>query len=55
MGRVPNFELYEQVKGMAPVVRQIGDCLAPRTIEEATYEGLTSALEIGVVSSEVHV
>jgi len=55
MGRVPNFELYEQVKGMAPVVRQIGDCLAPRTIEEATYEGLTAALEIGVVSSVIHV
>ncbi|PEJ49367.1 hypothetical protein CN692_23260 [Bacillus sp. AFS002410] len=55
MGRVPNYELYEQVKHMAPVVRQIGDCLAPRTIEEATYEGLTSALEIGVVSSGVHV
>jgi 2,4-dienoyl-CoA reductase-like NADH-dependent reductase (Old Yellow Enzyme family) len=48
LGRVPNVELYEQVKGMAPVVHQIGDCLAPRTIEEATYEGLTTVLELGV-------
>ncbi|WP_158094992.1 oxidoreductase [Gottfriedia luciferensis] len=54
-GRVPNYELYEKVKGMAPVVKQIGDCLAPRTIEEATYEGLTSALEIGVISSGIPV
>ncbi|WP_019121955.1 FAD-dependent oxidoreductase [Brevibacillus massiliensis] len=46
MGRVPNTELYEEVKGSAPVVRQIGDCLAPRTLEEATFEGMMAALEI---------
>lgn len=55
LGRVPNIELYEQVKGLAPMVRQIGDCLAPRTLEEATYEGLTSALELGGMSAKVRV
>ncbi|MFT9846432.1 oxidoreductase [Aneurinibacillus sp. REN35] len=55
LGRVPNVELYEQVKDAAPIVRQIGDCLAPRTIEEATYEGLLSALEVGVVSTTVQI
>lgn len=46
MGRIPNIELYEEIKHLAPIVKQIGDCLAPRTIEEATYEGLIAALEI---------
>jgi 2,4-dienoyl-CoA reductase-like NADH-dependent reductase (Old Yellow Enzyme family)/thioredoxin reductase len=55
LGRVPNVELYEQVKGMAPFVRQIGDCLAPRTLEEATYEGMISALNIGVMLTETKV
>lgn len=54
-GRVPNIELYEQVKDIAPVVRQIGDCLAPRTIEEATYEGMISALHLGVIRTEMHI
>ncbi|CEH32205.1 hypothetical protein AM501_14270 [Aneurinibacillus migulanus] len=55
LGRVPNIELYEQVKGLAPVVRQIGDCLAPRTLEEATYEGMMSALNIGTALPRTHV
>lgn len=46
LGRIPNIELYEQTKGLAPYVRQIGDSLAPRTLEEATYEGFMAALEI---------
>lgn len=46
MGRVANVELYEQIKGLAPIVRQVGDCLAPRTLEEATYEGLLAALQL---------
>ncbi|OUM84668.1 MAG: hypothetical protein BAA01_05890 [Bacillus thermozeamaize] len=45
-GRVPNVELYEQIKGIAPIVKQVGDCLAPRTLEEAVYEGYVAALEI---------
>lgn len=47
IGRVPNVELFEEVKHLAPEVSQIGDCLAPRTIEEATLEGLTAAVNIG--------
>ncbi len=46
VGRVPNTGLYEEIKYIAPYVSQIGDCLAPRTIEEATLEGLLSALKI---------
>lgn len=45
-GRVPNVELYESIKKAAPVVKQIGDCLAPRTLEEAVYEGYVAALEL---------
>lgn len=45
-GRVPNVEVYEEVKHLAPVVHQIGDCLAPRTIEEATLEGLETVLKL---------
>ncbi|NYF24377.1 FAD-dependent oxidoreductase [Sporosarcina sp. JAI121] len=46
VGRVPNTELYEEIKNLAPTVSQIGDCLAPRTIEEATLEGLLAAVNI---------
>ena len=46
VGRVPNIELYEEIKNLAPTVSQIGDCLAPRTIEEATLEGLLAAVNI---------
>jgi NADPH-dependent 2,4-dienoyl-CoA reductase/sulfur reductase-like enzyme len=52
-GRIPNTELYEEVKGIAPVVNQIGDCLAPRTIEEATYEGLVTVLNLGQTEVEI--
>jgi 2,4-dienoyl-CoA reductase-like NADH-dependent reductase (Old Yellow Enzyme family)/thioredoxin reductase len=47
-GRVPNVELYEEIKHSASEVYQIGDCLAPRTIEEATFEGFMTSLQIGV-------
>ncbi|MEB2298849.1 FAD-dependent oxidoreductase [Lysinibacillus xylanilyticus] len=46
VGRIPNTELFETIKNMAPYVAQIGDCLAPRTIEEATWEGLTTVTQI---------
>lgn len=52
VGRVPNVELYEEIKGLVPLVSQIGDCLAPRTIEEATLEGFLAALNIGVDASK---
>ncbi|WP_051590956.1 oxidoreductase [Bacillus sp. UNC438CL73TsuS30] len=48
LGRVPNVELYEQIKDSAPELWQIGDCLAPRTLEEATFEGLMTSLQIGL-------
>ncbi|KUO77128.1 MAG: NADH:flavin oxidoreductase [Desulfosporosinus sp. BRH_c37] len=35
----PREELYYQIKGMAPEVYRIGDCLAPRKMEHAIYEG----------------
>jgi 2,4-dienoyl-CoA reductase-like NADH-dependent reductase (Old Yellow Enzyme family)/thioredoxin reductase len=47
-GRVPNVELYEKIKHSASEVYQIGDCLAPRTLEEATFEGYMTSLQIGV-------
>lgn len=43
-GRVPNTELYEEIKRLAPRVYQIGDCYGPRTIEEATTEGMETIL-----------
>lgn len=46
LGRVPKMKLYEEIKDLGPEVYQIGDSLAPRTIEEATHEGLFTALEI---------
>jgi hypothetical protein len=44
-------ELYEQIKDLAPEVYQIGDCLAPRTLEEATYEGMMISLKLGIQNS----
>jgi pyruvate/2-oxoglutarate dehydrogenase complex dihydrolipoamide dehydrogenase (E3) component len=44
VGRVPDTEFYEEIKSLAPEVKQIGDCLAPRTIEEATHEGFFTML-----------
>ncbi|MED4204839.1 FAD-dependent oxidoreductase [Neobacillus mesonae] len=52
LGRVPNGELFEQIKNLAPQVWQIGDCLSPRTLEEATYEGLMTSLQLGIKSQE---
>jgi len=46
LGRIPNTELYENIKKLAPMVKQIGDCLGPRTIEEATYEGMLTAINL---------
>ena len=38
-------DLGEQLKGLVEF-RRIGDCLAPRTVEEAIYEGLKVAWEL---------
>ncbi len=46
MGRVPNTDLYEELQPVAENIYQIGDCLAPRTLEEATYEGMMTSLQL---------
>ncbi|MER1987338.1 MAG: FAD-dependent oxidoreductase [Solibacillus sp.] len=46
LGRVPKDELYNEIIEAAPFVTKIGDCLAPRTLEEATLEGLQAAVDI---------
>lgn len=46
LGRVPNHELYEAIKHEVKSAYLIGDSLAPRTIEEATYEGLFTILNL---------
>ncbi|MCZ2257344.1 oxidoreductase [Sporosarcina sp. G11-34] len=53
-GRIPNIELYEEIKKSAPFVSQIGDCLAPRTIEEATLEGFQAALQIETKAAQLN-
>jgi 2,4-dienoyl-CoA reductase-like NADH-dependent reductase (Old Yellow Enzyme family) len=39
-GHVPNDELVRQLRGVAPEIHVIGDCLAPRNAEAAVLEGL---------------
>lgn len=46
LGRVPNIELYEEIKKDVKEAHMIGDSLAPRSIEEATYEGLFTILKL---------
>lgn len=46
VGQVPHTGLYDAIKNSGIPVHQIGDCLAPRTIEEATHEGLFTALKV---------
>ena len=43
---IPNTELFEQMKGQARHRKKIGDCLGPRTIEEATHEEMMSAISL---------
>jgi 2,4-dienoyl-CoA reductase-like NADH-dependent reductase (Old Yellow Enzyme family)/thioredoxin reductase len=51
LGRVPVRDLYEELKHDYET-HQIGDCSAPRTIEEATYEGLMTSLNLPVSSKQ---
>ncbi|MFQ5566033.1 MAG: FAD-dependent oxidoreductase, partial [Paracoccaceae bacterium] len=39
--------LEEELAGLGIETRLIGDCLAPRTAEEAVYEGLLAGVELG--------
>ncbi len=45
-GHEPVTELLDELDGYDGAVHPIGDCLAPRTVEEAVLEGLTVASEI---------
>ncbi|MED3690727.1 hypothetical protein P4534_18300 [Peribacillus butanolivorans] len=43
---IPNTELFEKINGLAPIVKQIGDCMGPRTLEEATHKGILTAISL---------
>ena len=46
LGQKPRNELERELDAAGIQSRSIGDCLLPRTAEEAIYEGLTAAMEI---------
>ena len=43
LGHLPREDLADEIAGMSFEVHQIGDCLSPRTAEEAVFEGLKVA------------
>jgi 2,4-dienoyl-CoA reductase-like NADH-dependent reductase (Old Yellow Enzyme family)/thioredoxin reductase len=45
-GHLPVDELVHALDGAGAEVRAIGDCLAPRTVEEAVLEGLVAGTEV---------
>ena len=45
-GGMAEDRLYQQLKGQAPEVKAIGDCLQPRDIEMAVVEGHRVAIEL---------
>lgn len=45
-GHIQQLELYETLKGKVPRVHRIGDCLLPRTVEEAILEGFELAASL---------
>ena len=46
LGRAPRRELVEALKASGVEVREVGDCVEPRTIWNAVHEGAAAALEI---------
>jgi 2,4-dienoyl-CoA reductase-like NADH-dependent reductase (Old Yellow Enzyme family)/thioredoxin reductase len=46
LGRVASTELYTALKGKVAALHQVGDCLAARSMEEATYEGMRVGLAL---------
>ena len=46
LGRAPRRELVEALKASGLEVREVGDCVEPRTIWNAVHEGAAAALEI---------
>ncbi len=45
-GHVPRTDLATQLEGRGVDVVSVGDCLAPRTVEEAVLEGLTAGAAV---------
>ena len=39
MGKQPNDALYVELKGKVREIYRVGDCVAPRRITDAIYEG----------------
>lgn len=46
LGHQPVDELSEPLQAMGVEVRMVGDCLAPRTAEEAVYDGLRAGVAV---------
>ena len=46
LGHTPNIALEESLTDYTGDVVAVGDCLAPRTVEEAVLEGLKEAIAI---------
>jgi len=45
-GHLPVNELESELKPLVEKLIAVGDCLTPRTAEEAVYEGLQAAWEL---------
>ncbi len=45
-GHQPVIALEESLRGRDLEMHLVGDCLSPRTAEEAVYEGLMAAREV---------
>ena len=45
-GHKPNTTLEEEIQGLAIETHLVGDCLSPRSAEEAVYEGLIAARNV---------
>ncbi|WP_415184838.1 FAD-dependent oxidoreductase [Phaeovulum sp.] len=46
MGHRPDDALLAEIAPLCPEIHQIGDCQAPRTAEEAVYEGLIAGTQV---------
>lgn len=45
-GSVPDLSLYEEIKGGAPEIHLVGDCVKPRTIRDAIVDGFQVGMKI---------
>ncbi|MGB9850650.1 MAG: FAD-dependent oxidoreductase [Moorellaceae bacterium] len=46
VGMRPRTEVVEVLRGMVPWFVPVGDCVKPRTVKEAVYEGFCAAMDI---------